>query len=169
VALCDKEWIMASIVRSETEEFPIPAVQRIYGDVSFYLTELLCWLHYASTYGWLFFFSINHHQYQIFLITMMRLIACFLLLFCLLLFCFLSPCDFTIFWWRACLHQGVLTNVTWLRSHFFCLSLSLFITVNLKMYNISLSPHFWEFFESYWSLFMSSRKHRKFNIILLEK
>ena len=148
MALCDKEWIMASTVRSETEEFPKPAVQRIYGDVSFYLTELLCWLHYASTYGWLFFISINHTSISIFLIYYDEvdcLLFCFFIAYCFSVFYPLvtSP----VFWWWVWLsprsaYQRYPAPVT-----FFCLSLSLFRTVNLKMYNISLSPHFWEFFE----------------------
>ena len=99
MALCDKEWIMASTVRSETEEFPKPAVQRIYGDVSFlshwaFMLITLC----VNVRLTVFHFYQSYINFKFFWFIMMRLIAClFSFFFCPLLFCFLSPCDFTIF------------------------------------------------------------------------
>ena len=149
MALCDKEWIMASTVRSETEEFPKPAVQRIYGDVSFlshwaFMLITLCVnvrltvFHFYQSY-------INFNFFLIYYDEVDCLLFCFFIAYCFSVFYpfVTSP----VFWWWVWIsprsaYQRYPAPVT-----FFCLSLSLFRTVNLKMYNISLSPHLWEFFE----------------------
>ena len=94
---------------------------------------------------WLFFIFNDSSILMIFDDEVDCLLFCFFIAYCFSVF--YPPVTSPVFWWWVWIsprsaYQRYPAPVT-----FFCLSLSLFRTVNLKMYNISLSPHFWEFFE----------------------